>query len=93
MQSGRRKEARTAQCIPVKCSCSDKEECEECDIPGLSVNNSKSGMCIHTFSHFPKGAHINVECHFNGLTMLNGTVMWCKEIFPKKLYRMGVSFD
>ena len=89
----RRKERRHETAVNVQCSCRRPEECTECNVLGMSINMSTSGMCIYTRAYFKKGAHLNVECKYNGLVRKNAVVKWCKEIAGEDLYRVGIAFD
>jgi hypothetical protein len=93
MQSGRRKEARTAQCIPVTCTCKDPKVCYRCELTGITINKSKSGMCIYTFGPIKQGSPLSVECEFNGIRIKNATVKWCEEVVNNKVYKIGIALD
>jgi hypothetical protein len=89
----RRKERRHITAVNVQCSCRRPEECTECNVPGMSLNASTSGMCIYTLASFKRGTRLNVECKYNGIVRKNAVVKWCKEIPGEDLYRIGLAFD
>jgi hypothetical protein len=93
MSAQSRKERRLRMPVHVTCSCRDPKECIDCDVVGMSINTSTSGMCIYTLARFEKGIHLNVECKYNGFVRKNAIVKWCKEIVDEELYKIGIAFD
>jgi hypothetical protein len=93
MAGKERKERRFYRPTAVECCCSNPEECKECNIPGITINTSRSGMCVYTVAYFKEGTHLDVECKINGTTIKNARVKWCKELVDKEIYKIGLSTD
>jgi hypothetical protein len=98
MSADRRRDNRSPLLGYVYLSYEEHEDKWAHYVPGLTVNKSRSGLCIFTDRPIRKGTEVRAQLHPCSLNEgrpaaeCTARVKWCRQV-GQELYKIGLSVD